>query len=46
LLHEARVQFLRQYGFTEMNVDGRSIIHDGCGTCLQVRGFLRRRRTD
>ncbi|MBM4161121.1 MAG: thioesterase [Ignavibacteria bacterium] len=26
LLHEARVQFLRQYGFTEVDVDGRSII--------------------
>ena len=26
LLHEARVRFLKRYGFTELDIDGRSII--------------------
>jgi acyl-CoA thioesterase FadM len=39
LLHEARVQFLRQYGFTEMNVDGRSIIMADAVLVYRSEGF-------
>jgi acyl-CoA thioesterase FadM len=39
LLHEARVQFLRQYGFTEMNVDGRSIIMTDAVLVYGSEGF-------
>lgn len=39
LLHEARVQFLRQYGFTEMNVDGRSIIMTDAVLVYRSEGF-------
>jgi len=39
LLHESRVQFLRQYGFTEMNVDGRSIIMTDAVLVYRSEGF-------
>jgi acyl-CoA thioesterase FadM len=39
LLHEARVQFLRQYRFTEMNVDGRSIIMTDAVLVYRSEGF-------
>jgi acyl-CoA thioesterase FadM len=39
LLHEARVQFLRQYGFTEMNVDGQSIIMADAVLVYRSEGF-------
>jgi acyl-CoA thioesterase FadM len=39
LLHEARIQFLRQYGFTEMNVDGQSIIMADAVLVYRSEGF-------
>jgi acyl-CoA thioesterase FadM len=39
LLHEARVQFLRHYGFTELNIDGRSIIMTDAVLVYRSEGF-------
>ena len=39
LLHEARVQFLRHYGFTELNIYGRSIIMTDAVLVYRSEGF-------
>ena len=39
LLHEARVQFLRHHGFTEMYVEGRSIIMADAVILYKSEGF-------
>ncbi|MEK6756777.1 MAG: thioesterase family protein, partial [Bacteroidota bacterium] len=39
LLHEARVQFLRHHGFTEMNIDRRSIIMADAVILYKSEGF-------
>jgi len=39
LLHEARVQLLRHYGFTELNIEGRSIIMADAVLVYRSEGF-------
>lgn len=39
LLHEARVRFLRHYGFTELNIDGVSILMVDSALVYKSEGF-------
>lgn len=39
LIHESRVQFLRRYGYTEMNVEGFGIIMTDTAIVYKAEGF-------
>ena len=39
ILHEARVQFLKQYGYTELNISGKSLIMADVGIEYKGEGF-------
>ncbi|MDL1891359.1 thioesterase [Sphingobacteriales bacterium CHB3] len=39
LVHEARVRFLRHYGYSEMNIDGRSIIMSDVAIVYKAEAF-------
>lgn len=39
LIHEARVRFLRQYGYTEMDVEGYGIIMTDSAIVYKAEGF-------
>ena len=38
-IHEARVRFLKQYGYTEMDVEGRGIIMTDTAIVYKAEGF-------
>lgn len=38
-VHEARVQFFQQYGYTELDVEGRSIIMTDSAVVYKAEGF-------